>query len=291
VGSANLWLGIAVLRGLESERPPGERILDDPVSLRLLPAVWRLLIRFLVLTGLHGPILARRERQFPGVIGSLLCRTRYIDDALRNALEQGVEQVMILGAGFDTRVYRIPGMDGARAFEVDHPQAQASKRRALERASLHNTENLAFVPVDFDRDDLSSALSRAGFRTGAHTFFIWEGVTQYISREAIENTLQYVGSAGAEGSRLVFSYIRKDVIHGKTATDAEQAVMKQAARGGAPWRTGLDGTEIPGMLARHGLEVVEEVGGKEFRSRYLDPAGRRLATLSAERVVLAELKG
>jgi methyltransferase (TIGR00027 family) len=281
-------MSIAVLRGLESERPPGERILDDPVSLRLLPPVWRFLIRFLVLTGLHGAILARRERQFPGVMGSLLCRTRYIDDALRMALEQGVEQVLILGAGFDTRVHRIPGMDGARAFEVDHRQAQASKRRALERASLHNTANLTFVPVDFDRDDLSSALSRAGFRTGANTFFIWEGVTQYISREAIENTLRYVGSAGAEGSRFVFSYIRKDVIHGKTATDAEQAVMKQAERGGAPWRTGLDGAEIPGMLARHGLRVVEEVGGEEFRSRYLDPAGRRLATLSAERVVLAE---
>jgi O-methyltransferase involved in polyketide biosynthesis len=113
-------------------------------------------------------------------------------------------------------------------------------------------------------------------------------VTQYISREAIENTLQYVGSAGAEGSRFVFTYIQKGVIHGNSATGADRAVMKQAERGGAPWRTGLDGAEIPEMLERHGLRVVEEVGGKEFRVRYLDPAGRRLATLSSERVVLAE---
>jgi methyltransferase (TIGR00027 family) len=290
VGSSNLWLGIAVLRGLESERPAGDRILDDPTSLRLLPTRWRFLLRLLALTRLDEAILARRERQFPGVIGSLLCRTRYIDDVLRRAIEGGVEQALILGAGFDTRAYRIPGMDGVHVFEVDHPEAQAAKREALERASIRVPANLAFVPVDFERDDLGSVLSDAGFRTGARTLFIWEGVTQYISRKAIDDTLEYVGNAGAVGSQVVFTYIQKGVIQGKTTTAAERAIMKKAERGGVPWRTGLDPAAMPSLLEHHGLRMVEDVGGDEFRTRYLDPTGRRLTTLPAERVVLAEIK-
>jgi len=288
VGSTRLWLDIAVLRGLESDRPASERLLYDPVSFRLLPAHWRALLRLLALTGLDDAILAKRERQLPGVIANLLCRTRYMDDALGSALEPGVEQVVILGAGFDTRAYRIRELETVPVFEVDHPDAQAAKRKALRRSSIAIPENVAFVPVDFDRDDLTRALADAGFRSGCRTFFIWEGVTQYISRTAIEDTLASVGASAAATSRVVFSYIRANVIDGMAATTTERCVMARAERGGAPWRTGLDPAEVPSLLARYGLRVLEDVGGEEYRTRYLEPAGRRLATLRAERVVLAE---
>jgi methyltransferase (TIGR00027 family) len=284
-----LWLDIAVLRGLESRRPASERLLYDPVSFRLLPAGWRLLLRLLASTGLANAILVKRERQLPGVIANLLCRTRYIDDALRGALDNGAEQVLILGAGFDTRAYRIPGTDAVPVFEVDHPDAQAAKRKALERSSIAIPENVTFVPVDFERDDLGRALAVAGFRSGRRTFFIWEGVTQYISRAAIADTLAYVGTAGGAGSVLAFSYIRVDVIEGSAATATDRRVMARAQGGGAPWRTGLDPAELPALLERHGLRLVEDVGDDEFRTRYLEPAGRTLATLRAERVALAEV--
>jgi len=289
VGSARLWLDIAVLRGLESRRPASERLLYDPASLRLLPASWRALLRFLAITGLDGAILAKRERQLPGIIASLLCRTRYIDDALRGALDDGAEQVLVLGAGFDTRAYRIPGIGTVPFFEVDLPDAQAAKRTALGRSSIAIPENVTFVPTDFERDDLDRALAAAGCRSGRRSFFIWEGVTQYISRNAIEDTLAYVGSAGAAGSRVAFSYIRADVIAGDAATATDRRVMARAQRGGAPWRTGLDPAGLPALLGRHGLQLLEDVGGDEYRTRYLEPAGRALATLRAERVVLAEV--
>jgi methyltransferase (TIGR00027 family) len=288
VGSARLWIDIAVLRGLESRRSASERLLADPVSLRLLPAAWRALLRLLALTGLDDAILAKRERQLPGIIASLLCRTRYIDDALRGALHESAEQVLVLGAGFDTRAYRIPGIEAVPVFEVDHPDAQAAKRKALRRSSIAIPENVAFVSIDFERDHLGRALAAAGFRSGRRTFFIWEGVTQYISRDAIEDTLSFVGTSGAVGSRVVFSYIRADVIDGSAATATDRSVMARAERGGAPWRTGLDPDRLPRLLERHGLRLLEDVGGDEYRARYLEPARRRLATLRAERVVLAE---
>jgi methyltransferase (TIGR00027 family) len=289
--NAELWRDIAVLRGLESARPESERLLDDPVSLRLLPRPWRWVLRLLQGTGLANVILTRRERDLPGVIGSLLCRTRYMDDVLRASLGEGVEQVVILGAGFDTRPYRIAELEGIAVFEVDHPGVQSAKRQALERAPIPRPQHVTLVGVDFEHEDLGGALAAAGFQKGLRTLFIWEGVTQYISEDAIGDTLAFVAAAGGPGSELVFSYIRKDVISGSAARDAERRVMARAAGGGAPWRTGLDPADVPQLLGRYGLEVVEEVGGEEYRERYLAPAGRGLATLRAERVVLARVSG
>jgi methyltransferase (TIGR00027 family) len=289
--SAQLWRDIAVLRGLESGRPPGERLVDDPVSLRLLPGRWRWLMRLLQSTGIADSILARRERELPGVIANLLCRTRYMDDVLRSSLDDGVEQVVILGAGFDTRPYREPDLDGVDVFEVDHPGVQSAKRQALQQSSITVPPNVTLVGIDFEQDDLGATLAQAGFRSGARTLFVWEGVTQYISRQAIEDTLSIVAGAGGPGSSLVFSYIREDVVSGTAATDAERRVMDRAEAGGAPWRTGLDPATVPALLERYGLEVVEDIGGDEYRRRYLEPAGRRLTTLRAERVVLARVDG
>lgn len=290
VGKANLWLGIAVLRGLESGRPVNERLIDDPVSLRLVPRRWRMLLRALALLGAAEAIMARRERAYPGVVGNLLCRTRYIDDALSRAIQQGLDQVVVLGAGFDTRACRIAGIDDIPVFEVDHPGTQAAKRTALKRALGAVPGNVALVPVDLEHDDLRLALAGAGFRTGVRTFFVLEGVTQYLSAAAVDRILKFVGAAGGPGSGITFTYIRKDVIQGPGASEVDRRIMERAKRGGAPWRTGLDPARLPAMLERLGLNVLEEVGGDAYRERYLDPASRHIGTLAAERMVHAETK-
>lgn len=287
--AANLWLGIAVLRGLESQRPPGERLIHDPVSLQLLPRRWRLLLWLLAAIRAEQTILERREREFPGAMGNLLCRTRYVDDTVRAALERGAEQVVILGAGFDTRAYRIPGIDRARVFEVDHPVVQRAKRKALLRALGGVPRHVSMASVDLEHDDLSLALAGAGFRIAAPTVFVMEGVSQYVTRRALERALEFVADVGQPGSRLVFSYIRQAVINGDEATEVDRAIMERARKGGAPWRTGLDPAGIPDLLHRHGLGAVEELGGEDYLDRFLRPAGRDLETLECERVVVAEV--
>ena len=131
----------------------------------------------------------------------------------------------------------------------------------------------------------------AGFRAGVPTFFTWEGVTQYVSRQAVEDTLAFVGSVAGPGSRIAFSYILRGVIEGTDAAEVDRRVMARARKGGSPWRTGFGPEEVPAVLERHGLRLTEEVGGEDYRRRYLEPAGRQMATLASERVVLAEKEG
>jgi methyltransferase (TIGR00027 family) len=286
--AADLWLGAAVLRAVESYRPHGERLFDDSVSMALLPPFWRGVIRLLKAAALLEPLLALRERQFPGVIGNLLCRTRYIDDVLEHALGSGLDQVVVLGAGFDTRAYRMGRAEQARFFEVDHPVTQARKQARLERLFGKVPRNVTLVPVDFERQKLEQAMAAAGLAVGSRTFFIWEGVTQYISVQAVDDTLGYVADAGGPQITIAFTYIRKGIIDGSSRSPVDEKVLRLTRRFGVPWIFGLEPTEVGGYLAARGLSLVEDVGAAEYQERYLEPLGRDMRVYEGERMVLAK---
>ena len=126
-------LGNAAGRAIESCRDPDDRLFEDPYAFGLLPRSHRTMVRLLRIPLLGPALLAMRERQIPGVMGNLWCRTRFIDDAFRGALEEGFEQFVMLGAGLDTRAYRLVNTPDVLVFEVDHPSTQAWKRKAIER--------------------------------------------------------------------------------------------------------------------------------------------------------------
>ncbi|MGD8968571.1 MAG: SAM-dependent methyltransferase [Anaerolineae bacterium] len=284
-------LAAAALRATECCCPTGVRLFEDPFTLRCLPHLWRGMVRLLCLPGLGPALVALRERMHPGAVGGLLCRTRYIDDALSRALETDLHQVVILGAGFDTRPYRVPGVDKTHVFEVDHPAAQALKRTRLKHVLGGLPSHVTFVPIDFDRQSLGEAMATAGFRPDARTFFIWEGVTQYITGQAVDATLRYVsGSAGA-GSKIVFTYIWRGIIDGSARSQVEERIVAFAERVGSPWIFGLEPVGIPAYLAERGLTVIEDVGAEEYRERYLEPVGRRMNVFEGERMVLARAGG
>jgi methyltransferase (TIGR00027 family) len=256
-----------------------------------LPLKHRVIVRLLQVPVLGAALLAKRERQIPGIMGNLLCRTRFIDDTFRDAVAEGFEQVAILGAGFDSRAYRIPGTSRIRVFEVDHPATQAWKRDRIERMHNELASHVTFVPIDFERQELGEVMAAAGFRTGARTFFIWEGVTQYIAAEAVDSTLRYVSHAAAPGSRIVFTYIHRGLIDGSATMQGAQKLLSELERQGEPWIFGIDPAELPGYLAARGLKLVEDVGAADYRKRYLDPIGRGMDIFEGERVAVAEVTG
>lgn len=289
VSASRLWMGTAVLRGAESLRPPEDRLFHDPVSLALLPWGWRLFLRGLQALGLTDRVLQLRERRFPGVVGNLLCRTRAIDDILWDQLAEGLDQVALLGAGFDTRAYRTPGIEGVKVFEVDKPETQADKRKRLKKALGDPPEHVRFVPVDFRNQDLGQRMVEAGFQRGVRTFFIWEGVTQYLDPDAVDSVCRWVAGSGGAGSALVFTYIKEGVILGPGRSSGDESLMKLAEKNGAPWIFGIDPSGLGAFLSRRGFHLVKELGSETYLDRYLRPAGRELAALEAERVALAEL--
>jgi methyltransferase (TIGR00027 family) len=280
----------AFIRALEANEPKEKRLYDDPVTRRILSPFWRAVLSLMSLPVIGTIILRIREGQFPGVIGNLFCRTRYIDDQLIVALNEGIEQVVILGAGFDSRAYRIPYIERANLFEVDKPATIVAKGARLTRVFGRLPAHVILVPIDFNQQDLAEVLSRFGFRHNIKTFFIWEGVTQYILPEAVENTLSFIREVTATGSKVVFTFIRRDIIDGTTPSEDERRITAMVRRFGAEWIFGIDPKELNTYLEERGFTLIEQIGTQGYRERYLNPVGRKLNIFSGELTALAKVK-
>lgn len=140
------------------------------------------------------------------VMGDMMAlRTVAIDAAVREAIAGGAKQLVILGAGYDGRAWRLPELAGVRVFEVDHPATQGDKRSHV--AELPPARgNVSFVPMNFERDSLDAVLERAGHDPSSPTCWIWEGVVMYLTREAMRATLTGIAGRSAPGSTVIVNY-------------------------------------------------------------------------------------
>ncbi|MGD8475467.1 MAG: SAM-dependent methyltransferase [Anaerolineae bacterium] len=289
IGDSFAGVGTAATRVIEMYQPEDRRLFDDPLAYALLPFGWQLLLRLAYLPGLRGAVLSMRERRMPGSLGGILCRTRYIDDVLQRSLAGGLDQVVILGAGFDTRAYRIAGMDRVRVFEVDLPGACKAKRSRLETVLGRMPRHVALVGMDFDRQDLGEMLCASGFQTGQRMLFIWEGVTQYITAEAVSHTLEFISRVSGAGSSIVFTYVRRGIIDGTDRPEWMGSFLVLAGKLGSPMIFGLDQAELEPYLLERGLELVEDVGAADYQEHYLRPLGREMNVFDGERAAFARV--
>jgi methyltransferase (TIGR00027 family) len=290
IGESFAGVATSATRVIELYVPAEKRLFDDPLALKLLPFGWQVIFRLVYLPGLRSLVLALRERRMPGSLGSILCRTRYIDDVTKRSLQAGLDQLVILGAGFDSRAFRIAGLEHVRVFEVDLPGARDLKRVRLEKVLGAVPENVTLIGMDFDRQHLAQVLGAAGFQTGVRTLFTWEGVTQYLTGEAVKGTLEFVSSISGEGSAIVFTYVRRGIIDGSDRPEWFGSFLSLASRIGSPFLFGLDRAELGQYLCDCGLELVEDVGAAEYQDRYLKPLGRKLNVFDGERAVYARVK-
>ena len=265
---------MALFRALESGRPVATRLFGDPFARGFLPSSLRLVERVARLPAIGGVIQWLINRWWPGPLGAGICRTRFIDDALRAALQLGIAQVLILGAGFDSRAYRIAGIERTRVFEVDHPATQAAKRERLTRMLAQRPGHVVFVAIDFNRQRLDDVLMAAGFQSQARTFVIWEGVTNYLTADAVDTTLRFLARAVPAGSRILFTYIHRGILDGSAHFAGAQESIVTVRRAGEPFTFGFDPAQLPAYVAERGLVLIEDVGAADYRRRYLEPLGR-----------------
>lgn len=260
-------------------------IVHDDVMRRMAAPVTRAMVAATRWAPVRRWLMGATEKQMPGLWGELLCRKRYAEDHLREALADGVTEVVLLGAGLDTLAYRVPEAAKARVYEVDLPANIERKEAALRRAYGQVPEHVTLVPLDFDYGDLSSALSIVGHPMDARTYFVWEAVTQYLTEDGVRATLNALSASGP-GSRLVFTYIRADFLDGSDMYGAAAAYRRFVARDRPLWRFGLPPDEVAPLLAEYGWREVEQLGPAECAERYL--RGRDLPVTEVERSVLAE---
>ena len=282
--------GPALFRAMENLLPEDKRLFDDPYSEKLLSPSWKFWFTLTRLPGMLNFLLNLRERSTPGIIGGLICRTRYIDDMLIDAIKDGCEAVVNLGAGMDSRAFRIPGIETVRYFELDFPELLKDKRAYIDRNGGGLPDNVTLVPIDFNSQDIGEELMKAGYSLSARTFFIWEGVTQYISREAVDAVLRYV-SRSSTGSRIMFTYVLKSFIDGSVIPAGQERMYKYAIHKLNPlWSSGFDPAGMQDYLSGFSLDLIEDVGCEEYLERYIRPRNRDLNVFEIERTVLAEVK-
>ncbi|WP_437588290.1 class I SAM-dependent methyltransferase [Sorangium sp. So ce1000] len=195
---------VALIRALADQGLTDVPGFEDPVVHRLLSRGWSAALT-LFARRLRRMDAAKRARVL-AELSSVPLRVMAIDVELKRAVEHGCRQVASLGAGLDTRAFRMKALSAARFFEIDHPATQAFKqRKAAGLTPL--VERLTYVPVDFERDALAARLSAAGHRPDEPTAWVWEGVVMYLSDEALRSTLRALADASAPGSVLLVNYL------------------------------------------------------------------------------------
>ena len=248
----------ALFRALESRRAEHERTVDDHLAVHFLPIHLRVLAELARCRPARRAIEAFIDRRWPGPRPGLVIRTRLFDDAVAAELSASA-QVLILGAGFDTRAYRLPGMDDVAVFEVDHPSTQAYKRDALRAAIGGVPDNVHLVAVEFGSDDLEAAVRRVGFDVARRTVVLWEGVTNYLTADAVDATLTAVSAITPVASPLFMTYIDRAMLDGTTSFEGAEASSAHVARVGEPYTFGLHPPEVPGYLAARGFTLEWDI--------------------------------
>ncbi len=228
------------------------------------------------LSGVESPgalqaTLKARQAE-PYNYAGVLVRQRYAEDELATAVERGVGQYVILGAGLDSFAYRRPDLaTRLRVFEVDHPATQQWKRARLEALSVDLPGNLTFIPLDFERHSLADALPAGGHRAERTTFFSWLGVTHYLTDEAVFTTLRYVASL-APGSEIVFQYFLPEALFDDENRRLLALWKARRASVGEPVLSQFEPSALATRVRACGFTQVWDVGPEALDARYF--AGR-----------------
>jgi methyltransferase (TIGR00027 family) len=261
-------IGIAIMRGIESEKPEDQRLCYDPYARKFVNGALYSLIRFFDRMGYS-------EKKGPGVIGFLAVRERHIDEFLKTQLQAGVEQVVILGAGLDARAYRFEELKKVRVFEVDHPASQASKTEKVRRVLGHLPAHVTYVPIDFNTQTLEKCLPENGYDESHKTMFIWQGVTQYLTPMAVDSTLAFIAQHSPAGSSVIFDYMYPTLLDG-TVKRGEVANMRSRRwASGEMLVFGIPEGTVTAFLKQRGFTDVKDADSKFLHDTYFHGVNAR----------------
>jgi methyltransferase (TIGR00027 family) len=208
------------------------------------------------------------EWRAPGTTGFLVARTRYIDDYLQACLDRGIQQLVILGAGLDSRPYRFERLRGhVKVFEVDHPATQQDKLRKLGKILGKLPQHVTFVPIDFNQESLEK-LFDFGYDRRRKTLFTWEGVTYYLTGEAVDSTLEFVARNSGNGSSIIFDYVYVSAL---TAAHKRGEIARMQRYGrvtGERLTFGIEEGNVEEFLIQRGYGQIKNMTGEDLKRAY-----------------------
>jgi methyltransferase (TIGR00027 family) len=253
-------------------------VFDDPLAVRIVGEP----------TDEQRATMKEREsgRASRALRAFMAVRSRYAEDSLRAAVERGVSQYVLLGAGLDTFAYRNPYGDRVRVFEVDHPATQAWKQARLADAGIAVPPSLTFTPVNFERDTVMDRLIAAGFHKDRPAFFAWLGVTMYLERETVMAMFRTIASL-PPASGVVFDYGVDRSLLGFMERMVLDEFSRRVAAAGEPWILFFKPVELAAALREMGFTDVEDLGPDDINARYFKDRVDGLAVGTLARLMKA----
>jgi len=267
-------IGIAIARAVESEKPEGERICYDPYARRFVTGWLYFTLAFFIKGGYA-------ERRGPGVLGFLAAREHYIDDVLEDFLNKGLQQLVILGAGYDSRAYRFDQLKyRVKVFEVDHPATQTNKLAKVQAIFRMIPTHVTFVPVDFNKQSMEKQLQKSGYNPNLKTLFIWQGVTMYLEAEAVDDTLRFIVQNSAPGSGIVFDYLYRLVLEGTQKHGEISNMRRYRFMTGEGLTFGIEEGGVDTFLKKRGFHQVWDMDANGLKQAYFTGrnVGRKIAS-------------
>ena len=288
--------GVAKQRLIETIAGADKRVINDPYADSFVIGSG-----FIKLMG-HKLNAWLSEKLAPGFHEHLIARTKFIDELIQKSAVNGTEQYVILGAGYDSRAHRLELPSSLKIFEVDQPEVSDNKLAKLPK-ELPNSDNVTYVNIDFSYQSLTEQLIGAGFDQKKSTIFTLEGVSQYITKEAVSSTIKELASLTRDTHSIFFmSYVDELLDKNPEACFGEgypnpakkaSLIKGLSAKVGEPWISFYNGAEIEDLLSQNGYSIEENVTLEDLNSLYFSPVGRTLnenQIFKLEHFVVAESK-
>jgi len=260
---------IAFHRVVEMFMPEDEKIFSDPYAIRFVnPEILENMAKNPVETQKKSEEL---EKLFPGVHNSIIARVRYFDDFVEKLVDEGLEQLVILGAGYDTRAYRIEGLkENVKVFEVDHPNTQSFKIEKVREIFGSIPDHVVYVPIDFDTQKLDQRLLESGYDRSKKTLFVMEGFVMYIPPSAVDETLSFIVNNSGKGSAVIFDYIPQSVVDGTSDLEVGKNLHNHAKEYKEPLQFGIEEGKLETFLKERGFSSIENVTSEDYQKAYFE---------------------
>jgi methyltransferase (TIGR00027 family) len=264
---------------------------DDHIALLLVPTFLKVFLKLAA----HFPLIRKFYSQVlapKGIYEYTIARTKYIDAVFNDILAEGFDQVLIFGAGFDTRALRFQTEAGdTKIFELDVQLTQEAKLGQYEKRGLTIPANVEFISIDFDKDSLSEKLDEVGFLKNGRSLFVLEGLLMYLQPESVDETFRVIERFSGKGSEVVFDYVRASVLRQEGSCYGEKHILKSVAKTGEQWYFGIEEGDLKRFLEKYGFKVKEHKGSQELERMYFtDSSGEIVSRINGTHCLVRAVK-
>ena len=259
---------MALFRALETRRPKDKRLFSDPYAIHFLDRRLRIISRCASLPLINNRISKIIQKKIPGAYSSGLSRTKFIDDLVIQTIGRGTKQLIILGAGFDTRALRLDSLRNIPVVEIDHPDTAALKINTLKKINHCLPANVRYLQIDFNKQSLQNLLKENNVDTMLPTTIVWEGVTNYLSKEAIDSTFAVL-NLFAKGSFVIFTYVNSEVLNNPSSFFGAEKLLTDLTTIEERWTFGFNPSELKPYLTNYNFKLLHDAGAAEYRHQYI----------------------